>query len=236
MDATDDKCKQKWRNLRDSFLKSIKWKRQLEMLNKLENFCPYKHEEALSFLLPYIINTGKRRNTSDGDSSSSKSRRQHIGGFTFKETYEAQAETVEYLVEADSEEEQSDDNCKFVIDSMQETAIDHEDPTAQLGNFNENHQDIIYEEQIACKQEDGMNDEEDLNHNEPLQSDYGLINNINKQKEPSASVNDPFFVNICETISSLPKLTQARLKKQIYDLVSEAEINYLESVENSERN
>lgn len=45
-----DKCKAKWRNLRDSYLKSIKWREDLAEVGKLEKYRGYKHEEALTFL------------------------------------------------------------------------------------------------------------------------------------------------------------------------------------------
>jgi Alcohol dehydrogenase transcription factor Myb/SANT-like len=45
-----EKCKAKWRNLRDSYLKAMKWKEELAEVGKLSRYREYKHEEALSFL------------------------------------------------------------------------------------------------------------------------------------------------------------------------------------------
>lgn len=45
-----EKCKAKWRNLRDSYQKAIKWKKELEELGKTSNYHEYKHEAALAFL------------------------------------------------------------------------------------------------------------------------------------------------------------------------------------------
>lgn len=45
-----EKCKAKWRNLRDSYQRAIKSKRVLEQLGKVSDFHEYKHEAALSFL------------------------------------------------------------------------------------------------------------------------------------------------------------------------------------------
>lgn len=65
IDQPIDKCKSKWRNLRDSYHKAIKWRQELEAIGKLSNYHEYKHEAALSFL---GSTTGiKRKNSSDGD-------------------------------------------------------------------------------------------------------------------------------------------------------------------------
>lgn len=57
-----DKCKAKWRNLRDSYQKAIKWKQELEEIGKLSNYHEYKHEAALSFL-----EVGTKRKSVDAD-------------------------------------------------------------------------------------------------------------------------------------------------------------------------
>ena len=56
-----EKCKAKWRNLRDSYQKAIKWKRELEEIGKLSIYQGYKHEQALSFLESSIVSS-KRSN------------------------------------------------------------------------------------------------------------------------------------------------------------------------------
>lgn len=45
-----EKCKAKWRNLRDSYQKSVKWRKELEELGKLSSYHEYKHEAAMAFL------------------------------------------------------------------------------------------------------------------------------------------------------------------------------------------
>lgn len=62
IDQTPKKCKAKWRNLRDSYLKAVKWRQELEEIDKMAKYRPYKHEEALSFL-----EVGSKRTSSDGE-------------------------------------------------------------------------------------------------------------------------------------------------------------------------
>jgi hypothetical protein len=57
-----DKCKAKWRNLRDSYQKSIKYRRELEAIGKEELYHEYRHEIALSFL-----EVGAKRKAPDGE-------------------------------------------------------------------------------------------------------------------------------------------------------------------------
>lgn len=49
------KLKQKWRNLRDSYQKAMKYKRDLEEIGQLNKYHPYRHENKMSFLLPHIL-------------------------------------------------------------------------------------------------------------------------------------------------------------------------------------
>lgn len=57
-----EKCKAKWRNLRDSYQKSVKYRQELEAIGKLSIYHEYKHETALSFL-----EVGTKRKSSDGE-------------------------------------------------------------------------------------------------------------------------------------------------------------------------
>lgn len=61
-----DKCKAKWRNLRDSYQKTVKRRQELEEVGKLSRYHPYKHEAALSFLDA----VSPKRKTSDIDKRS----------------------------------------------------------------------------------------------------------------------------------------------------------------------
>lgn len=60
-----EKCKAKWRNLRDSYQKSIKYRRELEAIGKEDLYHEYKHENALSFL-----EVGSKRKANDGEKRS----------------------------------------------------------------------------------------------------------------------------------------------------------------------
>lgn len=66
IDQPIEKCKSKWRNLRDSYHKAVKWRRELEAIGRLSNYREYKHEAALSFLgVPTTSN--KRKSSFDGE-------------------------------------------------------------------------------------------------------------------------------------------------------------------------
>jgi hypothetical protein len=62
-----DKCRAKWRNLRDSYLKSIKWRQKFEEIGQPENHREYKHERQLSFL---DVNLKRKRTSGDDDKQS----------------------------------------------------------------------------------------------------------------------------------------------------------------------
>lgn len=66
IDQPVEKCKSKWRNLRDSYLKAIKYKHELELIGKLDIYRGYKHEDTLSFLETSSLM--KRQSSSDGRS------------------------------------------------------------------------------------------------------------------------------------------------------------------------
>lgn len=59
MNQPPEKCKAKWRNLRDSYQKAIKWKHELEELGKIDHYQGYKHEAALNFLEINLKRKGK---------------------------------------------------------------------------------------------------------------------------------------------------------------------------------
>lgn len=64
LNQPEAKCKSKWRNLRDSYQKALRWKSELEEMGKLCNYHPYRHEAALSFL-----ENKMKRKREDGDRS-----------------------------------------------------------------------------------------------------------------------------------------------------------------------
>lgn len=56
---------------------------------------------------------------------------------------------------------------------------------------------------------------------------------VNKEaEEASKNVMSNFFLTVCSTVSSLPVLMQAKIKKQVFDIVCEAEIAYLTELSN----
>lgn len=62
--------KKKWRNLRDSYQKAIKSRRDLEEIDQLHRHKAYRHEARMSYLLPHIISefsTRKRKNRNGYD-------------------------------------------------------------------------------------------------------------------------------------------------------------------------
>lgn len=61
IDQPIEKCKAKWRNLRDSYQKSVKYRQELEAIGKLSIYHEYRHEAALSFL-----EMGTKRKSSEG--------------------------------------------------------------------------------------------------------------------------------------------------------------------------
>jgi hypothetical protein len=59
-----NKIKSKWRNLRDSYQKAVRSRKDLEEMNQLSRYHPYRHENRMAFLLPHIlqeINQRKRK-------------------------------------------------------------------------------------------------------------------------------------------------------------------------------
>ena len=62
MNEPVEKCKAKWRNLRDSYQKAMKYRRELETIGKEDLYHEYKHETALSFL-----EVGSKRKSVDSE-------------------------------------------------------------------------------------------------------------------------------------------------------------------------
>lgn len=67
--------KAKWRNLRDSYQKAIKNRKELEEIGQLHRYHEYKHEGKLDFLYPHLDlepNLTRKRKASSCYSPSSK--------------------------------------------------------------------------------------------------------------------------------------------------------------------
>lgn len=56
--------KLKWRNLRDSYQKAVKNRRELEEIGQLHRYREYKHEEKMHFLYSHIIEAEMEGNQS----------------------------------------------------------------------------------------------------------------------------------------------------------------------------
>lgn len=52
---TIEVLKAKWRNLRDSFMKAVKNRKELEEIGQLHRYHGYKHEEKLEFLYQHVL-------------------------------------------------------------------------------------------------------------------------------------------------------------------------------------
>lgn len=66
LDKPVEKCKHKWRNLRDSYLKAIRSKHDLGRIGQLGLHRSYKYEDSMSFLEASSLK--KRRSSTDGRS------------------------------------------------------------------------------------------------------------------------------------------------------------------------
>lgn len=129
------------------------------------------------------------------------------------------------IIESDLQEEEPDEpeelfNCvQFEEQKEYEQSI--EDP-------NNLETELMYEE---------FNEEVDCKGNITVES--RTVSESSKRKltnaiylseeadEMSKNVISNFFLTVCNTVSTLPILLQAKIKKQVFDIVSEAEISYL---------
>lgn len=120
-----EKCKAKWRNLRDSYQKAIKWKRELEQLGKLSNYHEYKHESALEFL---ELNP-KRKSSRDSERSKTSKRTKlelHETSVYSVESQDDYTAAVEYLIETDPNESQQLENDDDVEEETSLNTISRE--------------------------------------------------------------------------------------------------------------
>lgn len=122
LDKPVEKCKHKWRNLRDSYLKAIRSKHDLGCIGQLSMHRSYKYEDSMSFLEASSLQ--KRRSSTDGRSrfvrpvtscdliNESISRRKRCKKESEYE-YEEQAFTTtdaEYLIENDRQTLDDEEN------------------------------------------------------------------------------------------------------------------------------
>lgn len=242
IDQPIERCKAKWRNLRDSYHKAVKRRLELEEIGRLSTYQEYRHEAALAFL---GNNTGAKRKGSLLDDGKQLSY-WDIAQFYFiqnnllfstKRVKEEMYESVftvdsqdyspsheEYLIEADQNESQQDDDG---LDGEEEQMFQ---VTAEDDN---NYQEIPSVENASIVISDANEEKhfptEVINEELPYQETYININEpLNNSSVDSL---DPWLAGIKETLLSLPKLLRARAKKQINDLVSDFEINFLADAE-----
>lgn len=130
---------------------------------------------------------------------------------------------VEYLIEAEQEANAADDD----------------DEQEELFEASNQLQEIIAEPVSSLTKEeqeftyDATANDNSSFHNEEIAYQEAFANETHNNS--SSDQLDNWLGSIKETLLSFPKLHRARAKKQINDLVSEFEINYLESIETESR-
>jgi hypothetical protein len=139
------------------------------------------------------------------------------------------AHAVEYLIETDANEtqgiEEGDEDEQH--DEMFETQNTQDDD------------EQIQEEEITTQAIAQINEKESgeikFTYTQPEEIAYQeAFVSVNETSLNANTIElDSWLANIKETLLSLPKLYRARAKKQINELVSEFEINYLESIDST---
>lgn len=125
------------------------------------------------------------------------------------------SQAVEYLIETDQNE------------SQPEIEIDGNEQLFHQNADDDEHQfHILPVEHIVENSNSLSASQEDTKQNIEYQEAF-ITETLNSSNIDSL---DSWLTGIKETLLSFPKLLRARAKKQINDLVSEFEINYLESL------
>lgn len=110
---------------------------------------------------------------------------------------------------------------QFEEQKEDEQSVQSEDP-------NNLETELFYEEfseEVKCKVIISAEDETVL---ESTKCKSKPIISVSKEaNEASKIAMSNFFLTVCNTVSTLPILLQAKIKKQVFDIVSEAEISYL---------
>ncbi|CAO1356241.1 unnamed protein product [Diamesa serratosioi] len=224
-----DDIRNKWRNIRDAYQKALKKKAEQIDNKTMDSHRAYRYEDQLIFLKNFCSATtkGVKRKIPRQERFNLK---QNKSGFIIKtevgeyiqdiyEYEEDQKIMPESHLQEDPEQEELFDCVELVEQKPYEQSI--EDPNVL-------ETELIFEE---------SNDEDDCKKNstQELKTDLDPYKcNINKRsssceevEEKSKMIMSNFFLTVCNTVSTLPILVQAKIKKQVFDIVSEAEISYL---------
>lgn len=139
--------------------------------------------------------------------------------------YDDNDEDQKTIIESNLQEEEPDEpeelfNC-VQFEEQKEYELSVEDP-------NNVETELMYEEfneEVDCKENITVE-----SITVPESSKRKLTNAIyvsEEADEVSKNIMSNFFLTVCNTVSTLPILLQAKIKKQVFDIVSEAEISYL---------
>ncbi|KAG5681763.1 hypothetical protein PVAND_011172 [Polypedilum vanderplanki] len=210
--------KSKWRNLRDSYLKAIRNKRELQEINQLSRYHPYKHEERMNFLYPYIlqeINQRKRKTVKMIDTGEIKQDRNSY-------VYAIEQQSVEYLIETEEE-------CERVTLTEEEEEEEREvEGDGEEEPINEE-EEVLLEENDAdstlLQMESECYEEEDAQQHPIIQEQK--YHNCTKNND-EADI-EAWLTSIRETMRNLNKINRAKVKRDINNILSKYEIEQYEA-------
>lgn len=127
------------------------------------------------------------------------------------------------ILESDLQE-----NHEELITCVQFEEQKEEEQSVQSEDPNNLETELFYEEfseDLECKDNTRTEDKTVLKFTKCKSNP--IISVSKEADEASKIAMSNFFLNICNTVSTLPILHQAKIKKQVFDIVSEAEISYL---------
>ncbi|XP_070496094.1 uncharacterized protein [Chironomus tepperi] len=203
------KLKQKWRNLRDSYQKAMKYKRDLEEVGQLSKYHPYRHEHKMSFLLPHILADipSKRRKTKvyeeTEDSKSEKNDKKE------SVIYAIESQEVEYLVEDSVYAERNDEEERIEAIVYKENNEDDIEQTDEI----ETESNICYEEVESCH-------------------DFSIQEPTEMPAKSTLDDIDVWLTSIKASLLKLTKINRARAKRDINSILSNYEIEQYEAESN----
>lgn len=88
--------------------------------------------------------------------------------------------------------------------------------------------ELIYEEiNIEAECEENSNQDGTIESETTICTNNNPVSVCKEADEMSKKIMSDFFLTVCNTVSTLPMLLQAKIKKQVFDIVSEAEISHL---------
>lgn len=141
---------------------------------------------------------------------------------------------VEYLIETESQQEsqpeneiEEEDASIFQVEAQEDEKQSSETVPEQIESLTN-----IHEHQRIMKFE--TNENIDQNEEITYQETFIEESPPNITFEADTTALDLWLKSVKETLLSLPKINLARAKKHINDIISEHEINYLESMDGKE--